>query len=453
LATPKFMQTECVFPQHILLGLSIHDPILAIAIGGRVNAPQLAMKLLCLSNGHGEDVIALRLLRALQTFPNTPELAALPLVGKGHAFAQANIPLAGPVKQMPSGGFVYMDSRQLARDVRGGLLSLTLAQMRAVKQWAKTGGVVLAVGDIVPLLFAWWSGAPYAFVGTAKSEYYLRDEQGPLRRTSWFERLESWSGSVYLPWERWLMSRRRCRAVFPRDSLTTKVLQQWSIPAFDLGNPMMDGLEPAGVAFPLRSDLPEEAQPLTVVLLPGSRPPEAYRNWGIILRAVEKLKADFCQRALLCLGAIAPSLNLHPLRETLHHMGWQSESEDTYSHGNATLELTQSAFNDCLHQSDVALAMAGTATEQFVGLGKPALIFPGEGPQFTPRFAEAQSRLLGPSVILLQHPDQTPEVVRSLLQDPDRLQLIGDNGHRRMGYPGASERIATVLMERLLTRS
>jgi hypothetical protein len=43
-------------------------------------------------------------------------------------------------------------------------------------------------------------------------------------------------------------------------------------------------------------------------------------------------------------------------------------------------------------------------------------------------------------------------VVRSLLRDPDRLQLIGDNGRRRMGYPDASERIADVLKERLLVK-
>jgi uncharacterized protein (TIGR03492 family) len=412
------------------------------------------MKLLCLSNGHGEDAIALRILQAIQHVPGPPEqipeIAALPLVGEGRAFIQANIPLAGPVKQMPSGGFVYMDGRQLARDVKGGLLSLTLAQLRTVKQWAKQDTAILAVGDIVPLLFAWWSGASYAFVGTAKSEYYLRDEVGLLPRPSWFERLESWSGSVYLPWERWLMSRRRCRAVFPRDSLTTKVLQQWSIPAFDLGNPMMDGLEPQGVQFPLRADLPEAAQPLTIALLPGSRPPEAYRNWAVLMQAVNRLKGELWQRSLLFLGAIAPSLNLHPLKEILGQMGWQEEAEGTFTAGKATLILTQTAFNDCLHQSDLALAMAGTATEQFVGLGKPALIMPGEGPQFTPRFAEAQSRLLGPSVQLLKQPEQVIDVVRSLLQDPDRLQLIGDNGLRRMGYPGASERIAAVLMERLL---
>ncbi len=100
-----------------------------------------------------------------------------------------------------------------------------------------------------------------------------------------------------------------------------------------------------------------------------------------------------------------------------------------------------------MRYGDVAIAMAGTATEQFVGLGKPAIALPGKGPQFTPAFAEAQSRLLGPSVTLVKRPDKVAEVIQQLLRDPDLLQLIGENGQRRMGEPGASQRIATHLME------
>ena len=42
--------------------------------------------------------------------------------------------------------------------------------------------------------------------------------------------------------------------------------------------------------------------------------------------------------------------------------------------------------------------MTGTAVEQAVGLGKPIIAVPGNGPAFTYRFAEAQNRLLGDSV-------------------------------------------------------
>lgn len=408
-----------------------------------------AMKLLCLSNGHGEDEIAVRILQELQQ-RSTVEVAALPIVGTGRAYAQRQIPVIGPVQVLPSGGFIYMDAQQLARDLQGGLLQLTGKQFQAVRAWAKQGGVILAVGDIVPLLFAWSSSATYAFVGTAKSEYYLRDQAGPLSRHGW-QRWEGWSGSVYHPWERWLMSCRRCKAVFPRDRLTTEILQQGSIPAFDLGNPMMD-LEPSVAhLFP--------REPVTVLLLPGSRPPEAYENWQQITSALPGLVQAF--ESLLFLGAIAPGLSLEPLREILDAQGWTLQATQpsilardptalTFIQKQATLILAQHAFPDCLHCADLAIAMAGTATEQFVGLGKPAILIPGQGPQFTARFAESQTRLLGPSVTLVHRPEQVAEAVKALLGDCDRLSLIAENGRRRMGESGAAHRIAECLIEQLI---
>lgn len=446
--------------------------------------------LLCLSNGHGEDVIAVRILQELQQHSSSLNIAALPLVGEGRAYTQQGIAIIGSVKTMPSGGFIYMDGRELIRDLQGGLLQLTLAQLGAVKSWirgdrkidrpntspplsltpgsqAEPGNqskVILAVGDIVPLLFAWLSGANYAFVGTAKSEYYLRDENGILPRRSLFARWENWAGSVYLPWERWLMSHPRCKAVFPRDSLTTQTLQKWSIPAFDLGNPMMDRLEPIK---PLDCD---PKQTLTILLLPGSRTPEALGNWQQIVTAVTSLMATLGDRQLLFLAAIAQSLSLDPFCQILASQNWhQSNLEPvsiqnlkskiptskilTFSKKNASIRLTQHAYNECLDLAQVAIAMAGTATEQFVGLGKPAITFPGKGPQFTQAFAEAQSRHLGASIILVEHPNQVADALQYLLSDPQRLQLIAENGFRRMGKPGAADRIAQCLIEKLSLES
>ncbi len=411
-----------------------------------------AMRLLCLSNGHGEDGIGLRILQALQRQSDAIQLAALPIVGEGKSYQTQGIPIIGPVQTMPSGGFIYMDGRQFARDLQGGLLQLTRMQLKTIRDWVQSDGFVLAVGDIVPLLFAWWSGTNYAFVGTAKSEYYLRDEQGWLPRQSWFEQLERWSGSVYLPWERWLMKHPHCQAVFPRDRLTSMVLQKWAIPTQDLGNPMMDSLDPKGLIFSNEPDLTGDR--LTFVLLPGSRLPEAYENWRIILQAVSALLMAFGnQRQLLFLGAIAPQLDPAPLKQSLESYGWRlastTQSMVTFTQYRAQIVLTQTGFADCLHQADFSLAMAGTATEQFVGLGKPVITFAGVGPQFTFRFAEAQTRLLGPSVVLADHPSRVVQIVQSLLQDPDRLQLIQANGIKRMGSPGAADRIADYLVQRL----
>ena len=426
------------------------------------------MKLLCLSNGHGEDVIAVRILEELQRQPHPPSLMALPLVGEGYAYNKLDIPIIGPIQKMPSGGFIYMDNRQLWRDVQGGLLKLTLAQYKALRKWScsqRKGGkgrsLILAVGDIVPLLFAWLSGADYAFVGTAKSEYYLRDESGWLSKTSLLER---WLGSVYLPWERWLMSHRRCKGVFPRDKLTTEILQQWSISAVDLGNPMMDGLLPEEskpLFFAPNSQEEEQKRSLIILLLPGSRAPEAYQNWQIIIKALKNIYSIFNQHSVIFLGAIAPALNLDPFQEILVTEGWNAGSREsiefpissanvsTFTQANATLLLSQSAYQDCLLAADLAIAMAGTATEQFVGLGKPAIIIPGNGPQFTLAFAQAQTRLLGDAVILVQKPDDVGNVIQSLFQYRDQLQLIAQTGKQRMGKPGAARRIATYLTENI----
>jgi uncharacterized protein (TIGR03492 family) len=407
------------------------------------------MRVLCLSNGHGEDQIALRILEELRQLPHAPTIAVLPLVGDGGAYRKAEFDLIGPTQTMPSGGFINLDpGRQLARDLEAGLLKLTLGQIQTVQAWAKASSepsLILAVGDIVPLLFAWWVQRPFAFVGTAKSAYYLRDETGWLARSSWWDdRFLRLTGCVYLPWERWLMGRSRCVAVFPRDTLTTESLQQWPIPAFDLGNPMMDGL---GAVQP--PQVPTGDDPLTIALIPGSRVPEVYQNWELILESVRGL-SDRLDRPVNLLAALAPSCDPIELVKPLQE--WVSIGEDRYQCGSGghvmNLTLRLGKFVECVQQSHLAIAMAGTATEQFVGLGKPVVTLPGVGPQFVPAFAEAQTRLLGASVHLVPTPAQVPDKIQQLLAaPPEHWQAIAANGLRRMGCPGAAQRIANCLIE------
>ncbi len=424
------------------------------------------MKLLCISNGHGEDAIALPVLQEVRKLAELPiEIVTLPIVGVGKAFSDNNFDIIGTVQTMPSGGF-NQDSRQLLRDLRGGLLGLTIDQIETAQNWAKSGGKILAVGDIVPLVFAWLSGADYAFIGTAKSEYYIRDRQGqilPSQRNS----LEVKTGSYYFPWERWLLGRSRCKAVFARDRLTAEILQQHHIPAFDLGNPMTDG-----VAIDFRqprfygaeSVKRERERPLTVTLLPGSRPPEAYANWEQIVIAANSLLPLCNQRSLVFLAAIDPKLDLDTLQQILRARGWTVQANPErnfidnitdpsaiyYQQGSTILTIGTQSYRQFMHLGDCAIAMAGTATEQFISLGKPAVIIPGKGPQFTPAFAEAQTRLLGESVILVPQAQEVGQEIDRLLQQPDRLQSIAKNGLLRMGTPGAARRIAEHLLEIML---
>ena len=400
------------------------------------------MKLLVLSNGHGEDEIAIRIIERLQQRTPEVELAALPVVGQGYAYTNLQIPLAGRVQQMPSGGFIYKGGSPLWQDLRGGLIGLTIEQLKLVREWGNKG-VILAVGDIVPLFYAWLSKTNYAFVGTAKSDYYLRDEAGWLKRTSWIERK---FGSDYTPWERWLMSRPRCQAVFPRDSLTAENLQQWSIPAYDLGNPMMDGIETS-------KQLKEPG--LNILLLPGSRMPEALRNWQKILVAVAATSKILTSSNIAFNTAIAPSLDIKPFVNSALACGWKAVAKESKTatlvqHGR-TLSLSQVNYRQFLQQAKIAIAMAGTATEQLVGLGKPAVIFPGEGPQFTSAFAEAQSRLLGCSIAMVSSPHDVGTAIAEIIDNPQLLKQIALNGQRRMGRAGAAERIARCLQKTLLS--
>ena len=449
----------------------------------------MTLKILCLSNGHGEDAIASQILQELEKYPLPPDLAALPIVGEGQAYSTvAGLSILGPRKKMPSGGFIYMDGKELWRDVQGGLLRVIFAQLKALKYWISYETnldhqvVILAVGDIVPLLFAWFSGAPYVFFGTAKSEYIIQDETKQLPPKSLVQRFLLWSGSVYFPWERWLMSREKCRAVLTRDDLTAKILKKKFIRAYFVGNPMMDGVELDSTMQSMYGSgvymlkMPDQ---LTITLLPGSRSPEAYANWEVIIQAVTGLLETFPQQKFLFLGAIAPNLDLEPFSILLKSCHWRDEPEiksynqrsilqlptDDFQptcfsregriyfperfisqNRNASMILNQQAFPEFVHQGDLAIAMAGTATEQFVGLGKPAIAIPGNGPQFTSAFAETQSRLLGISLIVVKHPREVSDVVKSLLEDSEQRQLIAKNGIGRMGESGAAQRIANFLI-------
>ncbi|MGI0481522.1 lipid-A-disaccharide synthase-related protein [Geminocystis sp. CENA526] len=412
------------------------------------------VKLLVISNGHGEDIIALKVINKIREINPHISIESLPLVGEGFAYGKENISLIAPVKKMPSGGFIYMDNKQLWQDVNNGLIGLTFTQFKAVKSWAKQGYYILAIGDILPLLFAWLSGANYGFIGTAKSEYYLRDEDGFLPNISQLDRT---FGSIYYPWEKWLMKNQRCFGVFPRDSLTATSLQKDGICAYDFGNPMMDDLT-ISPSIDIDND-----DSLKILLLPGSRFPECIDNWLLILSAIDGI-IDNESRDLIFVSAIAPSLKLSDFTDVIQQRGWQKNTINKINsvnilindrHGivftkrKAKLILSQNAYAQCLNYCDLSIAMAGTATEQFVGLGKPVIAFPGSGAQYNRKFAENQLRLLGISLQLVNHPQEVAEKLQQLLSQPDLWQSIAINGKKRLGDSGASERIANFIIDKI----
>ncbi len=380
-----------------------------------------ARRVLFISNGYGEDRIAVAIAKRF-TSPDV-ELWALPIVGEGRSFRSAGIPVVGPTREMPSGGFSLRSRRGIWADLSEGLLGLALRQFMAVRSLRDEVDLVVAVGDVVPLYFAWLSNARFVFVGCAKSSQYL---VGSL--------------SHYNGLERWYMHHPRCLAIYPRDSATYQTLSEAEFRAHDLGNPMMDDLEANGRPWPV------DPEAWRIGILPGSRE-EAIANLSDLLECCSAIAERAPQgRAVDYYAAIADSLDVHRLARAATARGWvlDAAEEQLVGPNGLTLRLCRGHFGDWMATVQLVVGMAGTANEQCVGRGLPVVTFPGKGPQFNPAFAQSQARLLGESISLVPaDPGEVASETWSILLDPARLERIRQNGLRRMGPAGASEAIAT----------
>ena len=179
----------------------------------------------------------------------------------------------GPKATLPSGGFSNQSLRGLLRDLRAGLPLLSWGQWRLVQRRAHQGRFLVAVGDLLPLLMAWASGAGFGFIGTPKSDYTWRS--GPGRNLS--DRYHRLKGSEWDPWEWILMRSKRCQWVAMRDQLTARGLRRHRVAAKAPGNPMMDGLQ--------RETIPKALERCRrVLVLCGSRMPEAQVNFDRLLK-------------------------------------------------------------------------------------------------------------------------------------------------------------------------
>lgn len=407
-------------------------------------------RLLVLSNGHGEDLIALRVIRALHHRRSGLKVAALPLVGLGDAYASVAqegwLQRIGPTQALPSGGFSNQSLGGLLGDLAAGLPGLSWRQLQLVRDWGRRGDPVLAIGDLFPLFLAWASGGSFGFIGTPKSDFTWTSPPPPgWGRSPLADRYHHCKGSEWDPWEWSLMGNRRCRLVVVRDRLTARGLARRGIPASAPGNPMMDSLgsEPPPPWLQGQSRL---------LLLPGSRMPEALRNFAGLLAALPR--SPHPTTVLAPIGSRPSLTELAPVFQANGFLPVAAPppSQVTMSWGrdNLMVLVGPGRFETWAPWADVALATAGTATEQVVGLGIPALSLPGGGPQFTAGFARRQSRLLGGAVQPCQSPAELQRRLQELMEDPNERRRLGRLGRRRMGPAGGSDRIAAGIVDRLL---
>jgi uncharacterized protein (TIGR03492 family) len=405
------------------------------------------VRLLCLSNGHGEDLNTSLILDALQHHYPGLELAAMPLVGTGNAYRRLQVPIVGPTQAMPSGGIVYMNPLVLLRDLWSGLPKLLWQQWQAIQQAAPSCDLILATGDLLVVGLAHLTGCPYVAFLVSTSSYY----EGRLR----------------IPWllDRCLRS-DRCLQIYTRDAFSAEDLHTRGIhKAMYAGYPIMDILQPTGQA--LGCPTVSLSTPL-LALLPGSRLPEAFHNFALQLKlceAITALRPPTLIASISFCAALVPQITIHDLVQLAQAQGWQHQAGPGTGSTLTKLDTDQNlitvycyhdAFADILNQCQLAIGMAGTAVEQAVGLGKPVIQIAGNGPQFTYRFAEAQMRLLGISVQTIGTQAATPEIIQQAairvwqtLQDQDYLQACRQNGLEHVGTAGGSLGIAHQIAARL----
>ena len=382
-------------------------------------------RILLLSNGHGEDLSGSLLGRAL--LQQGHDVKALPLAGLGNPYQQADIPLLGRSHEFSTGGLGYTSLRgRLTELLQGQVLYLIRRLVRLLRH-SHDFDLIVVVGDVIPVIAAWLSRRPVATYLVAYSSHY----EGRLR----------------LPWPCGrLLASRRFLAVFSRDQLTADDLsEQLRRPVNFLGNPFMDPVLTPTPPLPLVG--------YRIGLLPGSRRPELESNLQLLLLLMGKLPPSETLHTDLALVA---GLDDTALQKIAVSVGWQLNNGALDRSGAPSVKVRRGSFQAVLQHSDLVIGMAGTAVEQAVGLAKPVLQLPGQGPQFTTAFAEAQRRLLGPTVFCAEgesgsekNLQDSAAMVSVLLErarhDPELKQQCRTEGTRRLGHEGGGRRMASAI--------
>jgi uncharacterized protein (TIGR03492 family) len=398
-------------------------------------------RLLILSDGHGEDAIAGKVVDRLFALGlGRDAVEAWPIVGEGRAFQQRAIRCVGVPNLLPSAGFATLSARWMWRDLRAGWIRVHLAQARAAARLRGRYAVAVAVGDVIPMALAALARAPFVFVGCAKSVFYAR------RRYRY--------NAVELA-----LLRRRALVTYPRDEATPAWLVDRGVSARFAGNPMMDDLERSGAPL----DVPEGQ--LVIAALPGSRR-DAGANTVALFQVAEhlaELLPDPAATHLLVAAASGECLEQLLAYWTAHGQPeWRradGETDGGSVSSGCILKLVHRSglgfqvlvgrFADVLHRATLAIGLAGTANEQAIGLGRPVITFPTGG-AFDNAYLRMKMPLLGEAAIRVAPDPRTVALAaRDLVADPGRLARMAEAGRLRMGQPGASAVIAADLMTRL----
>ncbi|WP_216910368.1 lipid-A-disaccharide synthase-related protein [Synechococcus sp. CCY 0621] len=387
-----------------------------------------------ISNGHGEDLNGGLIADGLRQCAPGVELAALPIVGAGSAYARRALPLLFQGRTLPSGGMVYQ-GLNIWKDLAAGWLQQSVAQLWTAWRQGRHYDLVVSIGDHVPLIFALLTGRPTVVFLVSTSSFY----EGRLRLSAL---------------TRWCCRRRRVRVVLTRDAFSARDLQaQGLAKALFRGYPIMD------MPPPDPGQVARQEGTRTLALVPGSRFPEALHNLVLMLRLCSQLGGLAGDGRWRFLVAVVESPHWRELEPLAASVGWQVDlAGGALRSASARLEvrLLPGGLASILAASDLVVGMAGTAVEQAVGFGLPVVQLVGRGPQFSYAFAESQMRLLGPTVHTVgRRPaergelQEAADLILRLLADADLPARCAEAALERVGPPGGSRRIAETVLDTL----
>ena len=379
-------------------------------------------RILLLSNGHGEDLSGSLL--AKYFVKKGDFVDALPIVGNGENYKKENIKIIGKTKTFRTGGIGYNSFKGRMLEIFGGQIIYFFKKLYLSYKLKNKYDFYLVIGDIVPIFFAWFAKKDFFTYLVAYSSHY--------------------EGKLKLPWPcKFFLLSKYAKKIYTRDFLTAIDLnQQLRKEVTFLGNPFMDQFS----VFENTSKI----VPFKIGLFPGSRSPELLDNLRLILELLEAMsKLQYFENVVFSF-AIVKAISLDKIIHILTQRKWiyleQKVKNDAlkFKYGFITIQFNWDLFEEILLTSTFVISMAGTASEQAIGLAKPVIQIEGKGPQFTKSFAEAQRRLLGKYVFCatkyINKKDQINQTINLIIKliyliklDKKFLSSCVDNANKRIG--------------------
>jgi uncharacterized protein (TIGR03492 family) len=379
-------------------------------------------RVLFVTNGHGEAAIAQRIALEVQGLEPAVHVDHLALVGNAAGGFMNEI---GPRRAMPSGGLIAMGNvRNLARDLRAGLLQLTWRQVHFLRGARGRYDAAVCVGDVYALAMTLLVRAPTVFVGSAKSVSvapYGAFEARVLARADWrFVRDQETAGAL---------SRRGLQA-----EAANAIVDLLAAPREASAAAAVSGFEPA------------------LALLPGSRE-RAYDDAAYLLTVTHALAE---QRPRLGAAlSIAAGLSADRFAHDGRATGWRVRATGDElvpfvfeRDGREIVRAWRGPLGPLLERVVLVLGQAGTANEAAAAAGVPVIAFQREGERKARWYRRRQQGLLGGALAVVSaEGGDAVEQVAAILDDPSRRKRMGEIGRARMGEPGGARRIARRVAE------